>query len=54
MMYVLALAKYLADGGARRRRAATPDELRWEDASGLFTIAAAFAVGVLAILTLIG
>jgi hypothetical protein len=54
MIYVLALARYLADGGAQRRREAAPDELRWEDASGLFTVAAAFAVGVLAILTLIG
>ena len=53
MTYVLAFARYLADRGVRSRRKATPDDLRWEDASGLFTIAAAFAVGVLAILTLI-
>ncbi|HUK11333.1 MAG TPA: hypothetical protein VLX09_25935 [Stellaceae bacterium] len=38
----------------RQRRQAKPDELRWEDASSLFTLAAAFAVATLAILTLIG
>ena len=38
----------------RQRRQAKPDELRWEDASTLFTLAAAFAIATLAILTLIG
>ena len=38
----------------RQCRQTRPDELRWEDASTLFTLAAAFAVATLCILTLIG
>jgi hypothetical protein len=54
MLRLLARTKLFPNDVARQRREARPDELRWEDASGVFTLAAGLAVSVLAILTLLG
>jgi len=54
MLKLLSRTKILPFADIEQRQRAQADELRWEDVSGVFTVAAGFAVAVLTILTLIG
>jgi len=54
MLKILSRSKILSLADVGPRRQAKADELRWQDASGIFTVAAGFAVAVLTILTFLG
>ncbi len=54
ILKTLTRGKPISPAELRRRRQADAEELRWEDASGVFVIAAAFAVATLTVLTLVG
>lgn len=54
MLKLLSRTKILAFADIEQRRRAHSDELGWEHVSGVFTMAAGFAVAVLTVLTLVG